>query len=62
MTQSLLTPMEAAKALGLPLRTLTFWRHKRKGPRFYKVGRHVRYDKYDIDEYLLKSIVKTGEL
>ncbi len=62
MTQSLLTPKEAATALGLPMRTLTFWRHKKKGPRFYKVGRHVRYDKFDVDEYLSKSIVTTGSI
>ena len=34
---------EAAKILGLKEGTLANWRHKRKGPKPYKIGRYVRY-------------------
>ena len=37
-----------AQYLGVPVGTLYQWRHRRKGPRAAKVGRHLRYDPDDV--------------
>lgn len=50
--EKLLTPEEAANVLGVPLTTLYQWRHRRRGPRSIKVGRHLRYRPADIEAYL----------
>jgi excisionase family DNA binding protein len=48
----LMTPDQAAGYLGVPVLTLTAWRAKRIGPRFYRVGRHVRYRLADLEVWL----------
>ncbi len=48
----LLTDQEATKYLGLAKGTLNLWRHLGKGPRYFKVGRCVRYSLTDIMAYL----------
>lgn len=39
----LLSRTEVAAFMGIPVRTLTVWAHEGKGPRYRKLGRHVRY-------------------
>ena len=48
----MLTTAEAARLLGLAQSTLSKWRVKRKGPRFFKLGHAVRYLQSDIDAFL----------
>jgi len=48
----LMTPQEVADFLAVPVLTLQTWRAKRKGPRVYRVGRHVRYRVADVEEWL----------
>ncbi|MFI6068224.1 helix-turn-helix transcriptional regulator [Micromonospora sp. NPDC051227] len=50
--RSLATPGEVGVYLGVPEKTLTQWRYLRKGPRFTKVGRHVRYRWNDVEAWL----------
>jgi excisionase family DNA binding protein len=38
--------------LGVPVGTLANWRYQGKGPRFVKVGRHVRYRRSDVEAWL----------
>ncbi len=56
MTQSLISPTEAATLLGISRRTLDGWRHRGGGPRYHKLspGRagRVRYALEDIDAWL----------
>ena len=47
-TDKFLTPLEVSKRLSVPASTLARWRHLRKGPRFHKFGRHVRYRTDDL--------------
>lgn len=49
---ALLSPDEVAHYLGVPIRTLYAWRHTGRGPRGFKVGRHVRYRRADVDRWL----------
>jgi hypothetical protein len=51
------SPAELSEYLDIPEQTLTQWRWFTKqgipkGPRFVKVGRHVRYPRRDTDEWL----------
>jgi excisionase family DNA binding protein len=48
----LFTPPEAAAYLQVPLRTLDAWRYRNVGPRWLKVGRHVRYRRDALDAFL----------
>lgn len=50
----ILTPDETAGQLKIPKATLAFWRSQGKGPKFIKVGRHVRYTQEAVEEYLAK--------
>ena len=50
--ESLLTPVDVAKELGIPTSTLANWRYQGLGPRYLRIGRHVRYHPADVDEWL----------
>jgi len=39
----ILTPVEVAELLQVPVRTLDEWRQKNSGPPWRKVSRHIRY-------------------
>jgi excisionase family DNA binding protein len=47
-----LTDREAAKLLGLSVATLRAWRLRRRGPRYLRFGRAVRYLVADIDRFI----------
>lgn len=51
-TDELLNPTQVATILGVPETTLSQWRYLRKGPRWAKVGRHVRYRRSDLGRWL----------
>lgn len=46
------TTEELANHLHVPEGTLKQWRWLGTGPKFYTVGRHVRYDWADVDAWL----------
>lgn len=49
---SLLTPKEVANYLAVPVLTLQTWRAARKGPPSYRVGKHVRYRREEVEAWL----------
>lgn len=49
---ALLTTQELADYLGIPVRTIYAWNYQGDGPPRYKVGRHVRYRRTDVEEWL----------
>jgi hypothetical protein len=51
----LLAPERAAELLSVSQQTLANWRVRGCGPRFFKVGRAVRYDRQDLAEWLLAN-------
>ena len=51
-TRPLMTPSDLAGQISVPQATLAQWRHLGKGPRFLKLGRHVRYRHEDVAEWL----------
>jgi len=50
--EPLLEPEQAAALLSVPAATLQTWRAARTGPRFFRVGRHVRYARADLETWL----------
>jgi hypothetical protein len=52
----LATPEDLAEFLNdIPVKTLAQWRSRGIGPRYRKVGRHVRYDWADITAWLARQ-------
>jgi excisionase family DNA binding protein len=51
----LLTITEAADLLRAPVATLRYWRHLGTGPASFRVGRHVRYNRYEIIDWLCRQ-------
>ena len=46
------TLAEVAELLRVPPATLRYWRHLGSGPRSFRVGRHVRYYRTDVEAWL----------
>jgi excisionase family DNA binding protein len=51
--QRFFNDIEAAEVLGLSVETLRRWRLERKGPKYYKLGRNVRYLYSDLAAYAM---------
>jgi hypothetical protein len=47
-----ISPKDLARDWHLPERTLSQWRYLGKGPRYFKLGRHVRYRRADVENWL----------
>jgi excisionase family DNA binding protein len=48
----LLTLAEVAERLRVPIATVRWWRANQKGPRTFKIGRHVVSRASDVDAYI----------
>ena len=51
-TEPLMTLTELSEMLGVPIETLYGWRHRGEGPVGYRIGRHVRYRRATVEEWL----------
>jgi excisionase family DNA binding protein len=52
LTEPLMTLPELSEMLGVPIETLYGWRHRGEGPIGYRIGRHVRYRRAAVEEWL----------
>ena len=50
--QKYLNDKQAARYIGFHEQTLRNWRHHRKGPKYVKQYRSVRYSVRDLDEWM----------
>ena len=48
----LMTLSELAEMLGIPVNTLYGWRCRGEGPPGYRIGRHIRYRRAAVEEWL----------
>lgn len=46
------TPTQAGEYLQIPVETLRRWRGIGTGPRYAKIGRHIRYRKAELDRWI----------
>lgn len=55
------TGIEAlAEELGVPVRTIYAWRSRGLGPRGYKIGKHVRFRRADVEAWLERQADPAG--
>jgi excisionase family DNA binding protein len=50
-----LTTAEVAQIVRAPAETVRYWRHLGKGPRNFKLGRRVLYDRDDVEQWIAKQ-------
>lgn len=50
--EKLMTIVELAEILGVPVATIYGWRHRGEGPPGYRVGRHIRFRWSQVEEWL----------
>lgn len=55
-SERLLTVPELAEYLAVPTSTIYQWRYLRKGPPGFRIGRHVRYRRSDVDEWIQRHV------
>jgi excisionase family DNA binding protein len=51
--RQLLTPDQLSEWLQVPKQTVYRWRTRGDGPRGYRVGKHVRYELADVEQWLI---------
>lgn len=56
--QKMLTPPEVAEVFSVPEKTLADWRSRGLGPRYARVGRHVRYAAADCEAWAASQVVE----
>lgn len=56
-----LTSDEVEAEYGIPSGTLRNWRASKIGPRYTKSGREVRYNRADMDAFMLGNMVLTSD-
>ena len=49
-----LKPRDAARYIGVAYVTLEMWRCRGQGPDFSRLGRSIRYDRRDLDAFMLR--------
>ncbi len=55
-----LSPEALAERYGVPLETVYGWNKTRTGPRYMKIGRHVRYRLADVIAWENSRAIPTG--
>ena len=54
----LITVQELAHYLDVPIATIYAWRHRRQGSPGFRVGRHVRYRRSDVEEWINERLLE----
>lgn len=53
--EQMLTRVDVANLLQVPVKTLARWRTTGTGPTCYTIGRHVRYSAADLSAWILRQ-------
>lgn len=62
VTDEWLTPAELSAWIKIPVRTIYDWRTRGRGPRGYRVGKHVIYRRADVEEWILNPRPTRSEI
>lgn len=57
--KELLGVKEIAKYLGVPEGTIRYWCFTKR-IRHYKLGRHLKFDRVDLDQFIESNLVEEG--
>lgn len=52
----LLTVKDLADYLGVPVATIYAWRYRGEGPPGFRVGRHIRFRRADIEQWIERQL------
>ena len=52
---ALITKAELAERIRIPEATLSFWRHKGKGPKGVRIGSRVLYRQSDVEQWIAEQ-------
>lgn len=55
-----LTPQQVCERTGFAIQTLANWRVLDKGPKWFRVGRSVRYWQSDVDDFMSSQAATTA--
>ena len=55
----LLDPEEVSRILKVPVTTLYRWRHFGTGPAAYRIGRHLRYRRRDVQRWTERQKIRS---
>jgi len=58
--ERLLSPRQLAAYSNVSVATVYDWRHRRSGPPGFRVGKHVRYRRSDVDSWIDDQIHVTS--
>lgn len=57
---ALLTEADMIAITGMPRGTAAYYRHAGIGPKWFKLGRSVRYTRADVDQWIADQYASTG--
>lgn len=60
MIDELIPTSGAARIIGVSEGTLRYWRYMDQGPQSFRVGRHVKYRREDIEAWLQSQLAATS--
>jgi excisionase family DNA binding protein len=55
----LLTVDDLANHLNVPVATIYAWRYRRQGPPGFRVGRHLRFLRSDVEQWIAEQLERT---
>jgi predicted site-specific integrase-resolvase len=55
--EPLLDPRKVARLLGVEVETLGAWRRKGYGPRWYRIGRKIKYSEADLRSWMSDQVL-----
>ncbi len=58
----LLTVDELASHLNVPTATIYAWRYRRQGPPGFRVGKHLRFQQSDVEQWIAERLGRTGPI
>ena len=48
----LLSLEDLAEIIGIPVTTLRYWRFQGTGPKSFKLGKHIKYDRAEVERWI----------
>jgi excisionase family DNA binding protein len=58
--EKLFTPQELAAYLDVPVSTLYDWRWRGEGPRGFRAGKHIRYLRSDVEQWIRQRLQESS--
>lgn len=56
----LLTVEDLAYYLDVPVATIYAWRYRRQGPAGFRVGRHLRFRRRDVEQWITEQLAESS--